>query len=280
MAMNETAVNSGSINAPNTGNNIFSSNFLDNIGEDQRLGYGLVAVGAFCALGAMSGAIGGWLTLSAIAAGFLYTYKKTDIHAFAVPGSIIGGVATGVMLESLLPFDGTGFFMGLAAGFYALSRLEPQRHAWSYYPAISLAGFAAFILAIEHPWFLAIAAIVAGVALLSKNKTGTPSNKSSANDPVAVQTATHTMPPMQVQTVQTVQTMPPAMTAQSTLERLQVWRNATALQLQQPEAEVLRYEQLERLSQLKAEVVDDLFGILDTAQVERYGKELLAIVRI
>jgi hypothetical protein len=73
--------------------------------------------------------------------------------------------------------------------------------------------------------------------------------------------------------------MPPVNATQSTLERLQVWRNATALQLQQPEAEVLRYEQLERLSQIKADVVDDLFGVLDTAQIERYGKELLAIIR-
>ena len=63
------------------------------------------------------------------------------------------------------------------------------------------------------------------------------------------------------------------------LERLTQWRAEVAQKAGLVEPEILRGEQLERLAKMTPENVDAMFGVLDAAQIERYGKALLGVLR-
>ena len=224
---------------------------LQNTPRDRQLGIGLLALAGLVVLASFNGALSGFFVLGAMALGFLVAHRRTKLHGLAVPGGILAGIAIGVLLEGITPFQGIAV-LGIAFGFWLVQILEPQRHAWAGYVALAFAAIAGLVFVTENAWFVALALILAGVYVLSRRNAST-----------ARVSVTEIVAPSQP----------------SRLERLVAWRAEVARRDGQPEAEILRTEQLERLAALQAQNVDGLFGVLDTAQIERHGKALLEVMR-
>ena len=221
-----------------------------NASRDRQLGIGLLALAGLVVLASFNDALGGFFVIAAIALGFLVAHRRTGLHGLAVPGGILAGIATGVLLEGITPFEGIAV-LGIASGFWLVQILEPQRHRWAGYVALVFAAIAGLVFVTENAWFVALALIVGGVYTLGRR------NSSASREPA-----------FEIADVQPTR-----------LERLMAWRAAVAQRDGQLEAEVLRTEQLERLATLRAQDVDGLFGVLDTAQIERHGKALLNVMR-
>ena len=231
--------------------NLPTTRFWNNAPRDQQLGIGLLALAGLVVLASFNEAISGFFVLGAMALGFLVEHRRTKLHGLAVPSGILAGIAIGVLLEGLPFFEGIAV-LGIGFGFWIVQILEPRRHAWAGYVAMFFAAIAGLVFVTENAWFVALALIVSGVYVLGRR------NASSARAPTA----------------EIVAPAPP-----TTLERLMAWRTEVAQRDATPEAEILRTEQLERLATLQAQNVDGLFGVLDTAQIERHGKALLEVMR-
>jgi hypothetical protein len=219
--------------------------------KDQRFGIVLLGAAGLVALAALNSNVAGFFWLGAMSLGFYWAYKNTKQNGFVVPAGVLGGIALGTLLEGITPFDGI-FLLGFAGGFWAIRAFEPRVHAWAIYPAWVFTAIAALVFVTENAWLISLALLVMGVYWLSKR--GTRSRTQAPINEIIIPVP-------------------------GKLERLQVWRSQTAAQQNLPEAEVLRTEQLERLAKLEPENVDSLFGVLDTAQIERYGKSLLEVLR-
>lgn len=218
--------------------------------RNQQLGWGLLGIAALVMLGSINGAVEGFFWVGVISLGFFYAYKQTSNHGLVVPAGVLGGTAAGILLEGLTPFAGI-FLVGFAAGFWAIRLLEPKRHAWAEYPAWVFTAIAGLVFVSANAWLVALLLIATGIYLLGKK---------SAQQTITV-------------TLQDVPAQP------TKLERLTQWRAEIAQQAGLPEPEILRGEQLERLARMTPENVDAMFGVLDAAQIERYGKALLSVLR-
>ena len=217
--------------------------------RNQQLGWVLLGIAGLVLLSTINGAVEGFFWVGAVALGFFYAYRQTGQHGLVVPAGILAGVSTGILLEGITPFDGI-FLVGLASGFWAVRLLEPHRHAWAQYPAWVLTAIAGMVFVSENAWLVALSLVAIGVYLLGKKPN------------VIVNT--------------TIQA--PSVSQPSKFERLTQWRAETAAKANLPEPEILRGEQLERLARMTPENVDAMFGVLDAAQIERYGKTLLAVL--
>jgi hypothetical protein len=216
--------------------------------RNQQLGWVLLGIAALVLLSTINGAVEGFFWVGAVALGFFYAYRQTGQHGLVVPAGILAGVSVGILLEGITPFDGI-FLVGLASGFWAVRFLEPNRHAWAQYPAWVLTAIAGMVFVSTNAWVVALGLVATGVYLLGKKSSPVIS---SIETPIAPQPSKY--------------------------ERLIQWRSETAAQARLPEPEILRGEQLERLARMTPENVDAMFGVLDAAQIERYGKTLLGVL--
>ncbi len=230
-------------------------NALNALARDQRLGYGLLALGGLVLLAAFNDGVQGFFVLTAMALGFLVAHRRTGLHGFAVPGGILAGIAVGALLEGITPFEGI-FLVGFAGGFWLVQHLEPKHHAWAIYPAWIFTAIAGLVFVTENAWLVALALAIGGFALIRRQE-----RQQGVSSPI------HSSQPEIV-----------IAPAPSKLERLQIWRSQTAQREGLVEAEILRTEQLERLSRLTPENVDAMFGVLDAAQIEKHGKQLLEVL--
>jgi HRDC domain len=226
-----------------------NTNPIHTLARDHRLGYALLGLAGLIAFGALSESVAAFFWLGAMALPFLWAHRTTGKHGFAVPGSLLMGIAVGALLEGITPFEGI-FLLGFAGGFWLLHTLEPKVHSWSLYPAWAFTALAGLVFVTTNAWVIAGALVIGGFYLIRRQERSADSR--TVNVPVF---------------------MP------SKLERLQTWRTETAQQGGVAEAEVLRTEQLERLSTMTPESVDAMFGVLDAAQIEKHGKQLLEILR-
>jgi hypothetical protein len=210
----------------------------------------LFGLAALILLGSINGAVEGFFWVGAVGLAFFYAYKNTNQHGLVVPAGVLAGVSTGILLEGITPFDGI-FLAGLAGGFWLIKLLEPQRHAWAQYPAWVLSAIAGLVFVSENALLVALFLVGTGIYLLGKSPKNNTIEVASQPQPEPI----------------------------SKLERLQLWRAEAAKQAGLPEPEILRGEQLERLAKMTPENVDAMFGVLDTAQIERYGKTLLTLLQ-
>jgi hypothetical protein len=209
----------------------------------------LFGLAALILLGTINGAVEGFFWVGAVALAFFYAYRNSHQHGLVVPAGVLAGTSLGILLEGITPFDGI-FLFGLASGFWLIKLLEPKRHFWAQYPAWALTAIGGLVFVSENAWLVALTLIGLGIYLLGKKP----------------------QPTIEV-------TRMPVPEPISKRERLQAWRAEMAKQSGLPEPEILRGEQLERLSTMTPDNVDAMFGVLDTAQIERYGKQLLAVLR-
>lgn len=219
--------------------------------REQQIGFILVGIGALWFLTTVIGGDSGWLWIGAVAAAFLVAHGRTQNPGLAVPGGVLAGVAAGILLESLLPFEGSAFLLGLAGGFYTIRALEPRVHFWAVYPASILSAIAALIFMTQNAVLIAIVLIGAGLYLLTRNRAP----RTSAAQPSEMQ--------------------PEARKRQA----LEKWRASLATLEGKPEGEILRGEQITALAALQADSLDDLAGVIDGVQMQRYGNQILEILR-
>lgn len=220
--------------------------------QEQHIGLALIALGALWFLTTLIGGDSGWLWIAALAAAFGVAYSRTRNAGFAVPCGVLAGVAVGVLLESLLPFDGSAFLCGLAGGFYAVKTLEPKIHAWAIYPASILAAIAILIFVTQNALLIALVLVGAGAYLLTRNRSAAKSVTVSATvtDPVQQRRAA-----------------------------LEKWRSNLAKLEVKDKSEILNDVQLETLVGSATATLEDLHGTLSAEQVARYGNQVLEVLR-
>ncbi len=239
--------------------------------NSQRLGYVLIGIAALLTISLIAGDGAGWLIIGAIAAGFLYFYRENRLPGLAVPGGILAGVSAGILFDSILGFD-TAFLIGLAGGFYLVTRLEPKRHAWAIYPAIALIGIVVLNFVSDSPWVFILGTFALGVYFLNRNKP----------NPISSRQADIEINPSSVETSIPVVEVPSSNnfhTALSRLDRLKAWRSNIAAQNQIPAQDVLSDAQLEHLAHAPVSTLEGLQDTLEVGQLVKYGQAVLAILQ-
>jgi HRDC domain len=229
--------------------------------RDRQVGLMLLAFGALLLLNNLSGADAGWLWVGAIAAVFLYGHRARHEPGLAVPGGVLAGVAVGILLENITPFDGV-FLFGLAGGFYLITVLEPRIHAWALWPAGVLSVIAGMVLISQNAWLFTALLIVGGLYLLNRGR----------------QNATHAHPVIAHQTSSPV-TDDSDDAVRIRFDHLAAWRTRQASTENRLPTDVIRNDQLERIARERPTTLENLRLILDSDQVERYGQALLDQVR-
>jgi F0F1-type ATP synthase assembly protein I len=223
--------------------------------NSQRLGYVLIAVATLLTISLIAGDGAAWLIVGAIAAGFLYFYRENSLPGLAVPGGILAGVSAGILFDGIFGFD-TAFLVGLAGGFYLITRLEPKRHAWAIYPAIAMIGIVVLDFVSASPWIFILGMFALGVHFLKGNNTQTSTPMVSVPSSSNFQAAL------------------------SRLDRLKEWRSNIALQHQIRVQDVLSDAQLEHLAHAPVDTLEALQDTLEVSQWVKYGQAVLAILKL
>ncbi|MEZ4607505.1 MAG: hypothetical protein R2880_06570 [Deinococcales bacterium] len=104
----------------------------DILKNEKSLGLMLLAIGILALVSRIEGDTG-WLWVAAISGAFLFAYSRFRQYGFLVAGCIIGGVAAGIILETIFRTEGI-FLLGLGAGFIAIDRVRPLPSRWPLYP--------------------------------------------------------------------------------------------------------------------------------------------------
>lgn len=241
--------------------------------NSKRLGYILIAIAALLTISLIAGEGAGWLIIAAIAAGFLYFYRENRLPGLAVPGGILAGISAGIVLDSVLGFD-TAFLIGLAGGFYLITRLEPKRHAWAIYPAYAMIGIVLLNFVAGSPWVFILAMFALGIYFLNRNKTNSISS-SPATSHIEVSISSLETTPATVEASSSSNFH----TALSRLDRLKAWRSNIAAQNQIEVQDVLSDAQLEHLAHAKVSTLEGLQDTLEISQLVKYGQAVLAILQ-
>jgi hypothetical protein len=239
--------------------------------NSQRLGYVLIGIAVLLTISLIAGDGAGWLIIGAIAAGFLYFYRENRLPGLAVPGGILAGVSAGILFDSILGFD-TAFLIGLAGGFYLITRLESKRHAWAIYPAIALIGIVVLNFVSDSPWVFILGTFALGVYFLNRNKPSSISSR-QANIEVNLSSVETIIPTVEAPSSSNFHT------ALSRLDRLKAWRSNIALQNQIPVQDVLSDAQLEHLAHAPVSTLEGLQDTLEIGQLVKYGQAVLAILQ-
>ncbi len=241
--------------------------------NSKRLGYILIGIAALLTISLIAGDGAGWLIIGAIAAGFLYFYRENRLPGLAVPGGILAGISAGIVLGNVLGFD-TAFLIGLAGGFYLITRLEPKRHAWAIYPAYAMLGIVVLNFVSDSPWVFILGIFALGIYFLNRNKTNSiSSSPTTSNIEVNLRSVETTPPTVEAQTSGNFHT------ALARLDRLKAWRSNIAAQNQIEAQEVLSDAQLEHLAHTPVSTLEGLQDTLEIAQLVKYGQALLAILQ-
>lgn len=131
------------------------------------LAYALIALGAFLLLLRLGGA--DWLWLALLGGVFLFGYSARRTYGFLVAGGVLLGLAVGTLLDS-----SAGLLLSLAAGFYAVDRVEPKSNRWALYSAGIFAALGVFValgsFRLLNSVFFALVLIAVGVWLLYRGE--------------------------------------------------------------------------------------------------------------
>ena len=92
------------------------------------LAYALIAIGVIMLLSRIGGA--DWLWLALISVIFLFAYVSRKTYNFLVAGGVLMGIAVGTLIDT-----SSGMLLSLAAGFFAIDRVEPKPNRWALYTA-------------------------------------------------------------------------------------------------------------------------------------------------
>ena len=255
--------------------------------NNQRfIAFALIVIGAIALLSRF-GDVSGWLWVGLIAAGFLAVYVRQRTYSMLVVGSILTGVAVGILLESNLGWNGA-FLISLGIGFYAIDQVERKSNRWPRSLAVILVALGVFSGIIDSGiigsvWF-ALLLIVGGAYLLSRGgwvrfpppmqpRTEPPAPPAEPVDTSATEPEPEPVTPEEPQPEQD-----PAI--QQRLERLEAWRRNTAAEEDRAPYLILNNQTLVMLAEQNPQTLEQLRAIrgIGPVKLERYGEQLLAIL--
>ena len=146
------------------------------------LAYALIAIGVIMLLSRIGGA--DWLWLALIGAVFLVGYVSRQNYNFLVAGGVLMGIAVGSLIDT-----DSGMLLSLAAGFFAIDRVEPKPNRWALYSAGIFAVLGALValgsFGLLSSVAFAVVLVAAGAYLLYRegNKPDTPRPSADTNTP-------------------------------------------------------------------------------------------------
>ncbi len=145
--------------------------------NNKILAYILIGVGALFLLSRLDMDTG-WLWIGLVGAAFLWGYVSRKSYGLLVAGSVLTGVAVGLLLEESWGMNGA-FLVSLGVGFAMIDRIEPKKNRWPLYVG-ALLGLFGLVVGLSETgvlgsfWF-ALVLIGAGAYLLGQNKEVGPS---------------------------------------------------------------------------------------------------------
>ncbi len=140
--------------------------------KQRLIAFILIAIGTLAILARVSEGAA-WLWVGLAASVFLFTYIRRKDYGILVTGSVLAGVAVGILLEASWGWNGA-FLISLGAGFLAIDRVEPKPNHWPLYVAGILGSLGLVVGLLENGiltsiWF-ALLLIVVGVILIGRDE--------------------------------------------------------------------------------------------------------------
>lgn len=254
--------------------------------------YALIAIGIVALLSRLT-PDAGWLWIGLVAAGFLFAYQRGHVYPFLVVGSILMGVAVGILLEGNWHWPGA-FLVSLGAGVAAIDLAAPRANRWPRLVGLVLIGLG-LLAGLAQTGFLTSAAfavlvIAAGLVLVllpggarrsveRETSTAAGSATSAAAQSSRATPRDHPAPRpggAEADHAKPAGPRPPVDQADSRLALL-AWRSDTARAEERSEGMVLRDDVLEAVVAQRPATLEELGAVKGVGPVtlERYGEAIL-----
>jgi len=262
--------------------------------------YALIAIGIVALLSRLT-PDAGWLWIGLVAAGFLFAYQREHVYPFLVVGSILMGVAVGILLEGNWHWPGA-FLVSLGAGVGAIDLAAPRPNRWPRVAGLGLIALGV-VTGLAEAGVLtssafAVLLIAAGLVLVLLPRR-TPADRetaaaggatagatggaggAAASPPAARAPAPSTpLGPGRTASAGTAAAPEPARPAEATGPRaaLLAWRRETARAEGRSEAMVLRDDTLEAVLAAGPASLEELAAVkgVGPVTIDRYGRAILA----
>ncbi len=249
--------------------------------------YALIAIGIVALLSRIT-ADAGWLWIGLVAAGFIFAYQRERVYPFLVVGSILMGVAVGILLEGSWHWPGA-FLVSLGAGVAAIDLAAPRDNRWPRWVGLLLIALGV-VTGLAQTGVLtssafAVLLIAAGVAMVLLPRRGRQAETAPEGADAAVGQAGAEAPTPQPPSAGASDRPSPSAASSAATpevagprEALLAWRRDTAAAEGRSEALVLRDDTLEALLADRPATLDELARVKGVGPVtlERYGADILA----
>lgn len=282
------------------------------VNSKQLLAYILIALGLIAIIQRFTGNVG-WLIVAIVAAIFLFTYVSRRHYGLLVTGSILSGLAIGILLEGNWGWNGS-FLISLGAGFFAIDQVERRENRWPIYAAGILAGLGLMVGILESGlltslWF-AVVLIALGLFLVfwgdkplgegnwvqvnpvpaksspESSESGEPGDAikvspKSESQPVNGTEEASKASALKVKSQQRPEEVVLERPNEALQERLERWRRETAKAENRASYLVLNNESLMLIAEQKPQTLAELQMIkgIGKVKLERYGEAILTLVQ-
>ncbi len=255
--------------------------------------YALIAIGLVALLSRLTGD-SGWLWVGLVAAGFLAAYQRQRIYAFLVLGSVLMGVAVGILLEGSWHWPGA-FLVSLGAGVAAIDLAVPRENRWPRVVGLGLIALGVVTGLAESGVLtssaFAVLLIAAGIAMVVLSRRSPVAGTVPPEGPSARAAATPGPPsaPGGTDPGATAAEAPAQGAARAgepsdarLRASLEAWRRDTAAREGRSEALVLGDATLDAIVEQRPADLDALAQIygIGPVKLERYGAALIERVRL
>lgn len=264
--------------------------------NERLIGYVLLGIGALVLLSRISND-NGWIWVGLVAVGFLIAYARQERYSFLVVGSIVAGLAVGLMFSSW-----GALLISLGIGFFAIDRVEPRESRWPLTVSGTLVALGLLIGLLEvRLWgaiLLAILLVALGAYLLYKSQdepddnwvkverdpTGDRAKRSGQDDVVSRSPKDLAAEPSSMPTT-TLSEDAPRSSADSSRDaryaRLEAWRRETAASEGRAAYLIFNNATLEQIAERNPVDKEELMNIkgVGPVKLERYGDEVIRVLK-
>ena len=254
--------------------------------------YALIAIGLVALLSRLTGD-SGWLWIGLVAAGFLAAYQRERVYAFLVLGSVLMGVAVGILLEGSWHWPGA-FLVSLGAGVAAIDLAAPRDYRWPRIVGLGLIALGVVTGLAETgvltSSIFAVLLIAAGVAMVALSRRSPADGSIPAPVPGGSGAATPS-PGARSDVASTDTTAPdgaPSQAAEASgaasdavlRASLEAWRRDTAATEGRSEALLLSDATLDAIVERRPADLEALALVhgIGPVKLERYGTALVDLV--